>query len=257
MFFRARRTANMDHLKHALINEEMRFLLEKNERWFEKMLHTHLLDEGCSFPLILAKPRFYDLMLTGLTNRATPVAREQLKVHTSGSPGKNFIASHERFFQAMRGFFSHLEQPGQQMALEVTHSIHTILLESQIESNVFQDNGEFFNRYAEECFVRLWNTAYPDLCASVPNLSLLHRRLYIALTTSLLQKMNVRQAFEKEFRSLPLLLKAMQHDQAVFCRFMAFCRERMPYFIYIVSQTFWRTLETVRLEMSRPLETRR
>ena len=144
------------------------------------------------------------------------------------------------------------------MALEATHSIHTILQESQIERTVFQEDSESFNRYVKERFVRLWETAHPDLRGRTPpDLVLVRRRLNIALITSLLRKMNVRQRFEEEFQSLPLLLNAIQHDHAVFGRFMAFCQEQTPYFTPIVSQTFWRTLETVRLEMSRSLKVRR
>ena len=60
-----------------------------------------------------------------------------------------------------------------------------------------------------------------------------------------------RVGIEEEFGSITALLQVMQRDHAEFCRFIAFCRERTPYFRYIVSRTFWRTLETLCQEESR------
>jgi hypothetical protein len=60
-----------------------------------------------------------------------------------------------------------------------------------------------------------------------------------------------RKPFQEEFGSIPELVNAMQKEHTVFCRFMAFCKARIPYFNYIASRTFWRTLETLRLEERR------
>ncbi|PIE33329.1 hypothetical protein CSA56_12220 [candidate division KSB3 bacterium] len=253
MFFKTKKSDP----KQQLINEEMRFLLEPDERWFAKNLQARLLDEGCNFPLTLAKPRFYELMLTRLADKVEPDARKQIEAFMpkpSGQAASGIF--HVSFFQAMRFFASRLDQAGQVMALEVIETIQIIHLESQVDDTIFQEDRASFERYVAERFVRLWTTAYPELVENISDSALLCRRLHIALTTSLLRKMNARQAFEEAFHSLPSLLKAMQEDHAEFCRFMAFCRERMPYFIHVVSQIFWRTLETFRQEMHAALATR-
>jgi hypothetical protein len=241
-----------------LIRDEMFFLLERNERWFKKSLQAHLLDEGCNFPLALAKPRFYALMISGLVTKMSPEGQKKFykefptfqNLLAHQTPGEVSSLSHEEFYQAMRFFMAVLDDAGKQMALEVTRCIETIKQDWQLEDEMFQVPLEEFTERVQTMMIRLWKANhmdYPDDLA----FDRVRRRLYMALTSSLLSKMNVRQAFEEEFGSITALLQAMQRDHADFFRFIAFCRERTPYFRYIVSRTFWRTLETLRQEASR------
>lgn len=242
----------------CIIRDEMLFLLERNERWFEKKLQAHLLNEGCNYPLSLARLLFYELMISGLLSRANSAMQEKfdkelpfiqkiLAQHKTESAQENEYIGHEEFYIAMRFFEANLENPGKQMALEIINSIERIEQEWRLDENVFQKQLDQFDTYTQTIINRLWKANKTEFYAKLSP-ELVRRRLYMALTTSLLSKMNVRNAFEAEFRSIPQVLQAMQDDHAVFCRFMKFCQERTPYFTLIVSQTFWRTLETLRME---------
>ena len=114
-----------------IIRDEMLFLLERNERWFTKNLQAHLLNEGCNYPLCLAKPLFYDTMISGLFSKANSTVQKKcqeelvfpqntLSHDAAPSPEQESLV-HEEFYIAMRFFEKHLDNSGKQMALEVTN----------------------------------------------------------------------------------------------------------------------------------------
>jgi hypothetical protein len=241
-------------LSNEIIRDELKFLLEADEQRFAEHLLTHLLDEGCNLPLVIAKPRFYALMMTGLFTRVSASIQDRfiqkfpsLQAIVSSAQFKSQSVTHEDFLNAMRFFHSHLESSGKQVAIEITTSIEILKQEWQLDESFFQD--------AIDHFITRLQAIINEMCQGVQTsigimpLDLVRRRLYIALTTSLLRHVKERNPFQTEFGSIPKTVNAMQQDHAVFCRFMAFCRERNPYFTYVASQTFWRTLETLRLEM--------
>ena len=217
----------------ALIHDDLRLLLEQQERWFEKQLYARLLDEGCNLPLSLAKQLFYAHILTKV---GRPIPSE---------------LKHVDFAAVIRGVVANRTDDGTQLALAVTSAIAEIQQEWQLNDDWFQGDGDHFTLRLEETFRHLLNAAHAETSAAISGASLRHR-LYLTWTTALLRTMNARQDFERQFTSIPTLLRAMRRNHAEFCRFMAFCRERQPYFRYIVSRSFWRALETVRLEMSTP-----
>ena len=249
-----------------LIRDEMMFLLERNKRRFAKQLLAHLLDEGCNLPIIIAKPRFYELMIAGLLAKATPSAQKKF----TEKFGKINFALHEEFFDAMLFFKSHLNSAEKHMAVEVTKSIDTIKAEWQLDDLLFQEELDHFETRLQAIIDQICPGVQDLSCEGVQDLSCegvqtsvceemqdlsctiplerVRRRLYIALTTSLLRHLRERKSFQEEFGSIPEVLNAMQKDHTIFCRFMAFCKARTPYFNYIASRTFWRTLETLRLE---------
>lgn len=240
-----------------LIRDEVSFLLERNERRFVKQLLAHLLDEGCNLPISIAKPRFYELMIAGLFAQVKSSLQEKFakklpslqKVVVLSQREREAI-THGEFFDAMLFFESHLPSAGKQMAIEVTRSIDTIKEEWQLDDGFFQEELDSF----ETRLQAMLNQICPGVQTSVCDIPLerVRRRLYIALTTSLLRYLGERKSFQEEFGSIPEVINAMQNDHAIFCRFIAFCKVRTPYFSYIVSRTFWRTLETLRLE-ARPV----
>ena len=232
----------------TIIQDTMMFLLERNERRFEKLLRAQLLQEGCNYPIALAKPRFSELILSGLLNKADAATQEKLNGMISAStssPGESL--PHEVFYNAMRLLTNTLDNAGKVMAIEVVNCLQTITRESQIDPAIFQEDPEQFQSRIQAMMTQLWSTGRFPVSEPLP-FALVRRRLYMALMTALLSKMNVKNAFEQEFGSIPETLQAMQKEHTVFCRFMTFCQQRTPYFRYITTQTFWRTLETMRTE---------
>ncbi len=231
-----------------IIRDEMRFVLEPNEKWFKKNLQSHLLREGCNYPLYLAQPVFYDAMITGLYSSVDASLQSQcLKAFPCIEHIHDEPLSYEEFHAVMRFLAAKLKGSEKQIALEVTKSIERIKQLWQLDEQFFHQELPQFEAFIETTMNGLLHSD------SIENAQLrssdhIRRRLYMALTTSLLRKMNVRRAFEDEFESIPRILENMHQDHGVFCRFMRFCQERTPYFTFIASQAFWRTLETLRLE---------
>jgi hypothetical protein len=237
-----------------IIRDELKFLLEEDEQRFAEYLLAHLLDEGCNLPLVIAKPRFYALMITGLFTKVSSSIQDRfiqkfpsLQPMVSSAQFKSQSVTHEDFLNTMRFFHSHLESSGEQVAIEMTTSIEILKQEWQLDESFFQDTIDHFTTRLQAVINQMCQEAQPSACTM--SIELVRRRLYIALTTSLLRHVKERKPFQAEFGSIPETVNAMQQDHAVFCRFMAFCRERNPYFTYVASQIFWRTLETLRLEM--------
>lgn len=232
----------------TLIQDAMMFLLERNERHFEKLLRAQLLQEGCNYPGVLAKSRFYHLMLSGLLPKADPGTQEKLSKSLADSTSTSTDPlTHEAFYNAMRVLANKLANSGKVMALEIINCLQNITREAQIDPSLFQEDSEQFQSRVQAMMKPLWSVGHFPISEPLP-FERVRRRLYMALMTALLSKMNIRNAFEQEFGSIPDTLEAMQKDHTVFCRFMAFCQERTPYFRYLTTQTFWRTLETMRTE---------
>ena len=231
----------------ALIRAEMAFLLERDERWFEKQLQARLLDEGCNFPTILAKSHFYECMLSELAGIITAESRPKFQAIITDGSAHGPRLTHSVFHNAIRFCASRGHDSARLMALAVTTAIQTIVENWQLPLDMFQEDIQHFMERIRAAASQLWSRSSSREMPPFP-IGEIRKRLYLAWTTALLSKMKIRQEFEQEFDSIPALLQAMQKDHDEFCRFMNFCRERSPYFLPLVSRAFWRTLETLYLE---------
>ena len=214
--------------------DELAFVLEADERRFLTMLRARLLDEGCNLPLALAKRRFYAALLTRFAELS--------------ALGKSVAApvTHAEFCRAIRAYLPGLADAERMLALEATRAIDMVTRAWQLDDALFQASGEQFAARLRTVIAELWQAN--GMTPADGDADALRRRLYVALPAALLSKMRVRTEFVREFGSMPNLLAAIAADHAQFCRVMAFCRERSPYFLFLASQTFWRTVETFRLE---------
>ena len=102
--------------RKQLINEMMQFLLQRQASRFSKQLKAQLLDEGCNYPIVLAKPRFYELMISGLAEQLNPAAKKKFDKRIS--PDLSNL-NHIQFSETMNYFVSHLKNFETQMAIEV------------------------------------------------------------------------------------------------------------------------------------------
>jgi hypothetical protein len=187
-------------------------------------------------------------MISGLLSKGgSSVQSKFAKVISPEQAGQYDTISHAEFYNAIKFFRLELGDAGKTMALEVSKSIQSIFREWQLDPNIFQQDFEQYQAFVQTTVDQLWNASGMEQSEEM-SFDLIRRRLYMALTTSLLSKMNARNVFEQEFSSVPDALRAMKEDHQNFCRFIKFCQERTRYFTYIASQTFWRTLETLRTE---------
>lgn len=233
-----------------VIREEMLFLLEPKEQRFRQRLLGHLLDDGCNWPLVLAQPRFYALMLAGLLPQISAKAHQAFQQRFPQlpqplTPQTDLTLSHEDFYAMMLFFQGQGKKFYRLMAREVSRSIGDIKAEWWLDPVIFQQPEEEFTVWLRTIVDTLWQAG----SAPVPDdLGLIRRRLAMALTTALLRHIEARGEFEAQFQSIPEALAAIQDEHAQFCRLMRFCQERTPYFDYLASRSFWRTLDTLRLD---------
>lgn len=227
--------------RKQLIRDTMQFLLQRNVSRFSKQLMAHLLDEGCNYPIILAKPRFYELMIFGLARQLNRGARKGFDKRISHDLSN---LNHVQFSEAMRYFATHLKNAEKKMAMEVINSIEQIMAEWKLSTAFFTGALDDFDTHLQ-AVVRKFAKASPSCRFSAGSINQIRRRLYIALTTSLFRFTANQQKFQLEFGSIPEVLKAMQGDHSVFCRVMAFFSTQTPYFSHAASQTFWRTFQSL------------
>jgi hypothetical protein len=227
--------------RKQLINEMMQFLLQRQEQRFSKQLQAQLLDEGCNYPIVLAKPRFYELIISGLGVHLNPAAKKKLDKRILPDVSN---LSHIQFSDTMSYFASHLKNCEKRMALEVINSIEHIIGEWKLAPAFFSGGQDEFNAHLEAVVGKFAKVCAPSRLPGVP-ITQIRRRLYIALTTSLCRFTRDQQAFQLKFGSIPATLRAMQADHTIFCRVMAYFGDQTPYFIHAASQTFWRTLQSL------------
>ena len=232
---------NQNDEKKQLISEMMQFLLQRNESRFSEQLKAQLLDEGCNYPITLAKPRFYELIVLGLAELLPMVAKKKFDKRIS--PDLSNL-NHIQFSETMNYFVSHLKNFEKQMAIEVINSIEQIINEWKLNPTFFSDGLDEFNAHLQAVVKKF---AKASASSRLPRFSInqIRRRLYIALTTSLYRFARDQKAFELESGSIPGVLKAMQEDHTVFCRVMTFFSTQTPYFPHAASQTYWRTLQSL------------
>ena len=227
--------------RKQLISEMMQILLQRKEPRFSKQLMAQLLEEGCNYPVILAKPRFYELIVGGLTQQ---LRAEEKKAINKRLPDNLSNLNHYHFNEAMNYFTSHLKDFEKQMALAVINGIEQIIDDWRLKPAFFAGELDDFNTHLQAVIKK-----FSEVSATCRLLSLssnqIRRRLYMALTTSLFRFTRDPQNFYSEFNSIPKVLKAMQADHHVFNRVMAFFGSRTPYFHHTASQTFWRTLQAL------------
>ncbi|GAK51894.1 hypothetical protein U14_03140 [Candidatus Moduliflexus flocculans] len=214
--------------------DELLFVVEPDEQRFLAMLRVRLLEEGCNLPVSLAARRFYSALFRRLSEQCS-------SGKTADEP-----RTHAEFYAAIRAQISRLENAEQTIACEATRAIDSVVQAWQLDDACFQESGEQFLDRLQMIIAELWQAN--GMSPADADADRLRRRLYLTLTTALVSKIRARTEFLREFGSIPRLLAAMTADHAEFCRFMAFCREHSPYVLFLVSQTFWRTVETFRLE---------
>jgi len=247
MKFAKKINANKHHQndeRKQLINEMMQFLLQRQASRFSKQLKAQLLDEGCNYPTVLAKPRFYELMVSGLAEQLNPAAKK--KIGRRISPDLSNL-NHIQFSETMNYFVSHLKNFETQAAIEVVNSLEQIIDEWKLDTTFFSGGPDEFNAHVQAVVGKFAKASASNRLPSI-SINRVRRRLYIALTISLYRFTRDQQTFQLKFGSIPGVLKAMQADHTVFCRVMAFFSIQTPYFSHAAASTFWRTLQALKTD---------
>ena len=235
---RSRGPSAQKRARNELIREEMRFLLQRDPRRFSKELLARILDEGCNLPLALARPIFYDRVLSIASDMLAPGQRARLMERI---PSDASEMTHLRFFDAIR--FLHVNLPDSEVTLAraAIEAVAAVLRAWRLDSGFFSREAARFDADLRSIITRISENRPGGRLAS-QRFEDVRRRLHMALTASLLRHIVDPDSFRADFGPVSDSLRDMQKDHAVFSRAMVFFASRTPYFSEIASRTFWRTL---------------
>ncbi len=239
---------NPDHRasesRDRLIRDEMRFVLQGDERRFGRELRARLLGEGCNLPLSVAKPAFYEQMIAGLTLGLSEEQQRWLSEHLPDGPE---AITHPVFHFVMRQLEGRLPDPGPTLARAAVDAVAALNAVWRLDADCFRGTGEAFEACLRNAAARLTRGS-PTRPLSVQSFDSLRRRVQLALVVSLLKYVSDPGAFEAAFGQVSRCLRGIAGDPSLFGRVMSFFFERIPYAGHLASQTFWRTLQALENE---------
>jgi hypothetical protein len=90
--------------------------------------------------------------------------------------------------------------------------------------------------------------ANPDGNLARHGLGKIHRRLRIAVVTSLLRHVPRSDGLRERFGGVPQILQGLNQDPKLFPSLMACFKELIPYASHLTAQSFWRTLNNMDTE---------
>lgn len=238
------RSSARHRARKALVREEMQFLLQRDERRFSKQLQARMLDEGCNLPLALARPIFCEKLVSSLSAELPPAQRSRLE---GRRPSNGSETTHPRFHEAVRFFLAHLPDAESALARASIEATAAVRRAWRLDIAFLTADADRFEEELGRIVDRLCRSR-PHGRLSALRLAHIRRRLYLALTASLLRYVRDPDSFRAEFAAVPDLLGKMRADRGTFTRAMAFFAAQTPYFVDIASRTFWRTLAALDTE---------
>lgn len=231
--------------RDQMVREELRFLLQPDERRFAKLLRARLLEEGCNLPLCLARPAFYSEMLAALSPRLEGPTRSELAGLLTTDPSR---MDPPVFQETMRWLEGRLPDPGPLMTRAALDALSAVKAQWLIPADALCRTAEAFDACLQDAVNRV-AAARPHGRLGGLAFAVVRRRLRLALTASLLACTRDPAVFHARFGPVPRCLTGMEQDRALFCRVMAFFFEQLPYAEHLASQAFWRLLQTLDTEI--------
>ena len=231
--------------RQQLLRSEMRFVLQQDVRRFTNQLQARLLDEGCNLHPDLARNMFYEQFEGRLASSLTADNCDRLGEMT---PGSDADATHPRFHTAVKFFAARLPDAETQITTTVLDVIEALKLE--------------WHQMASKCFSPA-NPEATDLPALIEQISRvspagqladhglaeIHRRLKIAVVTSLLRHVRKPELLREKYGGIPLILQDLSRNPALLAALMVTLKEQVPYARQVIARSFWRTLNNLDTEL--------
>jgi hypothetical protein len=227
--------------RDRLVRDEMRFLLERDQRRFGRQLRARLLEEGCNLPLAAATTAFYREMTAALASRVSEDQKRWLADHLPEGPG---AVTHQSFNWIMRHMEGRLPDPGPALAGAALDAVAALKAQWRVDDACFRSAPEAFDARLGEALAQMAR-ANPSGPLASAVAAAVRKRVQLALIASLLTYVRDSAAFEAAFGGVSRCLREIENDPTIFSRVMAFFFERIPYAGQLASQTFWRTLQSL------------
>ena len=230
--------------RKELIRREMRFVLQKDIQRFTGQLQARLLDEGCNLHPILARVSFYEHFENRIASDLPVDLRNRFREDQS-KKASDF--SHPRYQKAVKYTLGHLSDAEAKIAAAVLDVLEMLKFKwrqtaSQCTIGSISGNNDLDNLLTQ------LSKLNPKGYLARHGRPTIHRRLRIAIVTSLLRHVRQPELVREKFGRLSQILRDLGQNPELFPELMAMFQEQIPYAWLVISQTFWRTLTNMDYE---------
>jgi hypothetical protein len=234
--------------RKQLIRREMRFVLHQDVRRFTQQLLARLLDEGCNLNPALARMMFYEGFVRRLAIDPPADTRSRFCEKT---PDAVVDDTHRRFHAAVKYFLAHLSDAETQITATVLDVIETLKLDWQQTAKKYLSNTNPGDPYLQNLVEEISRAnSYGNLAQH--GLDKIHRRLRIAVITSLMRHVRRPDLLREKFGNVPRILRGFSQNPTFFPALMATFKKQIPYAEHVIAQSFWRTLNNMDTEIFDP-----
>ena len=231
--------------RRQMIKRDMRFVLQQDERRFTRQLLARLLDEGCNLNPDVARIMFYEHFEVRLMSDMPPGLRVRL-TETISQAASDF--SQPRFHKTVKFFVSHLTDADEKISAAVLDVIGSLKLEWQqtAEKCLF---GEKPMGSQLMSLIDQFKRCHPEGNLANHGMVVINRRLRIAITASLLRHVRKPDLLREKYGCVTRIIQGLNQDPKRFQELMSFFKEHVPYARLVITQSFWRTLNTMDSEL--------
>lgn len=227
--------------RKQLIRREMRFVLHQDVHRFTQQLLARLLDEGCNLNPALARVKFYEGFVRRLAIGLPADTRSRFCEKT---PDAVVDDTHRRYHAAVKYCLAHLSDAETQITATVLDVIETLKLDWQQTAKKWLSNPNPGDPCLQNLVEEISRANFGGNLGQ-HGLDKIHRRLRIAVITSLMRHVRRPDLLREKFGSIPQLLYGLNQDPALFPALMAIFKEQIPYAEHVIAQSFWRTLNNM------------
>ncbi len=230
--------------RKELIRREMRFVLQQDIRRFTKQLQARLLDEGCNLHPILARSLFYE----HFERRIALDLPEELRSRFGENQLKTISEfTHPRHEKAVKYAVGHLQDPEAKIAAAILDIIELLKFNWRQTASLCTIGSISGNDELDNLITQL-SKLNPEGYLVRHGRRTVHRRLKIAIVTSLLRHVRQPDLVREKFGRLSQILREMAHNPTLFPELITMFKELVPYAWLVIAQTFWRTLTNMDYE---------
>jgi hypothetical protein len=185
--------------------------------------------------------RFEDRLASSLSEDTRPRFCEKTSDSDTGW-------SHPRYHAAVKYFFTHLTDAEAQITVTVLDVIEALKLEWQRIAKKCLSNKSSGDLYLQDLIEQIARVN-PDGHLAQHGLDTIHRRLKIAVVTSLMRHVRNPDLLREKYGSVPQILQGINRNSVLLPALMATFKAQVPYAQHVIAQSFWRTLNNLDTEL--------
>ena len=221
----------------------MRFVLQRDVRWFRAQLLSRLLEEGCNLNSYLAQNMFYEYFEHRVASHLPQEHRAVYSEKLFQEPD----FSHQRFHKAVKYFAHHLVDAEKKITAVLLDVVDMLKQEWLQTAEKFLTGVKPDAAHLQDLISRI-SHCNPDGLLACHELDSIRRRLKIAIITSLLRHDRQPDALREKFGGIRCIIRDLDRNPDLFNDLLAFVEKQIPYSRLVVTRSFWRTLNNMDFE---------